>query len=297
MLNLGNKAGTIRISLAALALLAGSLGVSQISGLAQKSGGGRPSKDAPPPATENGKEAAQRAEDESRGTKNGVPFGTASSNGNSGTVNGEVSGGISAAPDSSVGRPSGGNIAGDGKGGNAPQVIPDDGFLTITGSTGQLDETGFNLADFRNFELGFKNTAPRTTGTIVARYNITAVKDSLRTVGNATNNYQVRIRFRDDGGPSTGARVLVTLFRAGVNTGSGGGEALLTFDSNILPAVPAQVFRTATGTICPRVADKLDFGNYVYWAEVTISRTDPNLNANFGSLQFTETETPCTPAP
>ncbi len=301
MLNLGNKAGKIRISLAALALLAGSLGVSQISGLAQKGGGSQPGKGGttpPAPATQSAKEAAQQAEDNARNTKNGVPFGTATNSGEAGAVVVEGTGGITAAVDTSVGRPSGGYIAGDGKAGsNAPQVIPDDGFITITGSTGQLDESSIGLADFRNFELGFRNTAPTTTGVITARYNITAVKDALRTLPPTTNNYSIRIRFRDDDGPANNARVIAILARAGVQTGSGGGEALVAFDSNTLPAVPAQIFRTAAGTVCLSVPNKLDFGNYVYWLDVTISRTNPSLNANFGSASITESETPCVPAP
>jgi hypothetical protein len=295
MLNLGNNKGKIRLSLAALALVAGSFGVSQFSSLAQQRGGSRPGKDATPaPAqqTESAKERAEREEVEARMGRKDAPSATSS---NSGNVTVEDVGGP-ANVDGRQGRPNGDYVSGrDPK--LAPQVIPDDGFITVTGSTGQLDESSTALADFRNFELGFRNTAPTTTGTITARYNITAVKDAVRTVAPATNNYQFRIRFRDDDGPANNARVVAILARAGVQTGSNGGEALVAFDSNALPAIPAQIFRTATGTVCFSVPNKLDFGNYVYWLDVTISRTNPNLNANFGSAQITESETPCTPAP
>lgn len=277
MLNLGNKAGTVRISLAVLALLGGSLGVSMTTGLAQK---GAPRNEQPPvPATETAKERAQREEDEARFRKPAQ---------------------ISGDTDNRVNRPASGNAAGNPevnapKGGNAPQVIQDDGFITITGSTGQLDETNVALADFRNFEVGFRNSPTRVTGSFMARYNVTAVKDAFRTTAMATNNYQLRIRYRDTDGMGANARVQLRFFRASVFNGSGGGEQIAAFDSNMFTSPPAEIFQARTVTFCPTVPNKLDFGNYVYWIEATLTRSDPNLLANFGSLQFTETETPCTP--
>lgn len=289
MFNLGNKAGKIRISLAALALFAGSIGVSQVTGLAQKGNNSAPAQQ--PPQSESTKARLQREEDEAKNRKPGTTPGVLNSPAAGGAELDGVGGGGTPRRD---GDPSP-VIIGAGAGKNAPQIIPDDGFITITGSTGQLSAESVALADFRNYELGFRNTAPRTTGAIAARYNITAVKDALRTTGTATNNYQLKIRFRDDDGMGNVARVIVTVNRAGVDTGSGGGETLATFDSNIFPAIATQSFRTATATLCPSVPLKLDFGNYVYWLEVRITRTDPNVNANFGSLQFTELETACTP--
>lgn len=289
MMNWGNNAGKIRISLAAFALLAGSLSLSQVPGLAQKKGGDQQPVAAQPPQGETAKERANREEHEAANPrKTSAPT----------TTNNTIIRGNGAEEDGVIGAPT---ISGDpdpivgGTGTkNAPQVIPDDGFITITGSTGQLDETGFALADFRNFEVGFKATPTRAVGSFMARYNITAVKDAFRTVGAARNQIQIKVRFRDSDGAGNGSRVVIMLYRAGIDTGSGGGEVLATFDSNTVPAPTTQVFQTVTANICPpNQAAKFDFGNYVYWVEANLTRTDPNTFANFGSLQLTETETAC----
>lgn len=288
MMNWGNNAGKIRISLAAFALLAGSLSLSQVPGLAQKKGGDQPQPVVTqPPQGESLKERMEREEYEAANPrKTSAPAATNTTSGNGAEEDGAVG-----AP-TRTGDPD--PITGGAGTKNAPQVIPDDGFITITGSTGQLDETGFALADFRNFEVGFKNTPTAVVGTFMVRYNITAVKDAFRTVGAARNQIQAKIRFRDTDGAGTSSRVIVTLYRAGINTGSGGGEVVAAFDSNTVPAPSAQVFQTVTANVCPaNEAAKFDFGNYVYWAEVTLSRTNPNTFANFGSLQLTETETAC----
>jgi hypothetical protein len=271
MLNWKNNAGNFRLFLAVFALLTVGLVMSQNLGSAQK----KAPPSAPPPAGD---------------TKGGT------TTGDSDDVAAPTTPGDADRTGSSSGK---GGAAGSGNNGkNAPQVIQDDGFITVTGSTGQLDETGFALADYRNFEIGFRNTPTPASGTFIARYNITAVKDAFRTAPGATNNYQLRIRYRDTDGMGTSTRVQLGFFRASVLDGSGGGQLIAAFDSNLFTAPATQIFQTRTATICPRVVDKLDFGNFVYWVEATLTRTG-NLShlANFGSLQFTETEMPCTPAP
>ena len=286
MMNLGNNAGKIRISLAAFALLAGSLSLGQVPGLAQK-GQEAPATTSQPPVSESLKERLEREENEARNSKPGALPGAVFATPTRG--NGGEEDGAGGTPGRNGDPGSGGDTSK-----NAPQVIPDDGYITITGSTGQVDESATALVDFRNYEIGFKNTPTRVTGMIPVRYNITAVKDAFRTVGAARNNIQIKVRYRDTDGPGTTGRVVVNLFRAGIDTGSGGGELVTTFDSNTGVAPAAQVFQTATLNLCPtNAAGKIDFGNYVYWLEVTLTRNDPNAIVNFGSYQLTETETAC----
>jgi hypothetical protein len=74
----------------------------------------------------------------------------------------------------------------------------------------------------------------------------------------------MRVRVRDTG---TGAKVLIALKRS--NLAAGGIETIVSFDSDSL--VAGSGFQTPANVPFNHA---FDFTNYVYWLDVTLSRSD-----------------------
>ena len=165
---------------------------------------------------------------------------------------------------------------------NSPQVAPVQRSWTAAGATGTVDELSLPIAQQKNFATTF---LPGTTGTVLVRYNITAV-DGMNSFCPATSSL-IKIRYRESDGPASAARVIVELRSS--NVLSGGNNLIISFDSNIFPN-SGSGFITVTGT----AGIDFDFSNKIYWIEAKISRTDAAQFADLGSLQVWESAgTPC----
>lgn len=150
---------------------------------------------------------------------------------------------------------------------------------TTTGSSGTIDEDSLPNAAVTNFVLGLK---PATTGTVIARYNITPTRDLSSFC--PANNTHIAIRFRDEDAAALGDQVLLTIHQTKIATG--GDTTIFTFDSN----VSSQAVGAAFQTFATDVPIDFDFGTSVYWVEVSVSRANANAFVNFASLQIAETQ-------
>ena len=150
---------------------------------------------------------------------------------------------------------------------------------TAAGSTGSIDEDSFSKASVSNFVLGFN---PGATGTITARYNITANR-GISAFCPATMSH-IAIRFRDVDSSGTAAQVILTIHQS--NVVSGGNTTIFTFDSNVSALPTGAAFQTFSTD----VPIGFDFSANIYWIEVQVIRSDPNAFANFGSIDIFASE-------
>jgi hypothetical protein len=130
-------------------------------------------------------------------------------------------------------------------------------YWTTAGSAGATEDESNPAGGitYTNFAASVNAGAP--LGTYILRYNIVAV-DGLFNPGDGL----LLVRYRDNGPNS---RVLVEIRRS--NQVTGGNEVVGTFDSDLLPQVMA--FQTSAFNYI----HTFDFDNWVYWLEVTMTRT------------------------
>jgi len=148
---------------------------------------------------------------------------------------------------------------------------------TTTGSSGTIDADSLSSAAVTNFVLGFKAA---TTGTVIARYNITPTKDLSRFC--PASSSRITIRFRDEDDVGSVEQVLLTIHST--NILSGGDTTIFTFDSNASSQPAGAAFQTFT-TDAPI---DFDFSQNVYWIDARISRSNANGFVNLGSVQISE---------
>jgi hypothetical protein len=150
---------------------------------------------------------------------------------------------------------------------------------STTGSSGAIDEDSALNADVHNFVVAFK---PGATGTVTSRYNITSTA-GLSGFCPATSSH-FAVRFRDSDAAGTGGRILVTLHRSDI---SGGGNTILyTFDSN----VSAQAVGSAFQSYSADIPVDFDFGTKIYWLEAQLTKSDPSVFVDLGTMQLYESE-------
>lgn len=147
--------------------------------------------------------------------------------------------------------------------------------FTLASSVGTIDEDSADIVQLRNFTVTF---LPAATGSVHARYNITAV-DNISSFCPATTA-TVRARFRNTDNAGTLSQVSFEIHQTNIT--AGGNNIIYTFSSNGRGAGSA--FTTATDT----PAIDFDFSNNIYWIEATVFRSDPNQLADLGSIQIWE---------
>ena len=146
-----------------------------------------------------------------------------------------------------------------------------------------VDEDSLATAAFDDFDFGL---ASGQTGTVTARYNVTAIR-GISAFCPATQS-TVRIRFRDSDGAGTAEQVLVTIHQT--NVLAGGNTTIFTFDSNAAGFPADAAFHTAVLT----PAIDFDFARNIYWIEVQVSRSDSAAFANASKMDIWESVgTPC----
>jgi hypothetical protein len=152
---------------------------------------------------------------------------------------------------------------------------------TAAGSTGTVDEDSAALVQLKNFTVTF---VPGSTGTVTARYNITAT-DGVSAFCPA-NQSVIRVRFRNSDNTGTTAKVNFEIHSSSVS--AGGNTTIFSFNSNGIGN--GLSFTTATFT----TVNDFDFANNIYWIEATVFRSDANQFSDLGSIQIWEAAgTPC----
>ena len=178
-----------------------------------------------------------------------------------------------------------------GGGQNIDTISITDGFLccstttssgasvpwTGLGSSGTVDEADFARADLNSFVAGIQ---AGQTGAVTVRYNIVATHGVSRFCPASSSN--ITVRYRDSDAPGVTGRVFFTIRASNINTG--GNTVVYTFDSNVSAMPLGPSFQTTSTT----VPLDFDFANNVYWIEAEISRTDPTLQVQLGSIQIAE---------
>lgn len=147
--------------------------------------------------------------------------------------------------------------------------------FTLATSVGTIDEDSSAIVQLRNFTVTF---LPGATGSVHARYNITAV-DDISSFCPATQS-SVKVRFRNNDNTGTLGQVSFEIRSTSIT--AGGNNILYTFSSNGRGAGGS--FTTATDT----PAIDFDFANNIYWIEATVFRSDPALLSDLGSIQIWE---------
>jgi hypothetical protein len=146
---------------------------------------------------------------------------------------------------------------------------------TSASSTGTVDEDSTAIVQLRNFTV---TLLPGATGSVHVRYNITPTT-GISSFCPATQS-TVKVRFRNS--DNTGVTAKVSFEIHFTNVLSGGNTVLLSFNSNGIGA--GLSFTTAT--LAPAI--DFDFSTNVYWIEATVFRSDPNQQADLGSIQIWE---------
>jgi hypothetical protein len=170
---------------------------------------------------------------------------------------------------------------------DAPLIAPIDRAWTTAGSTGTLDESSLAIAQADNFTTTF---LPGTTGTITARYNITAV-DGTTSFCPGTFA-MVRMRYRNSGDTTTTTPAEYSWILHSSNITTGGDTTMVTYSSRLSASFnDGANFLTVTGTIG---SVDFDFANNIYWLDVKIFRNNAAAFSDIGSFQFWESAgTPC----
>jgi hypothetical protein len=145
---------------------------------------------------------------------------------------------------------------------------------TTTGDAGATeDESNPARPTYTNFTAAANAGSP--AGSYILRYNIQAT-DALNAPG---ANTRLRVRFRDEG---AGSRVTAAIVGSPI---AGGAPSTLgtIFDSDIYASGTG--FQTQE-IVMPAVT--FDFSQYVYWLEVTLTKTDAANQPGFGSAQINQ---------
>jgi len=160
-------------------------------------------------------------------------------------------------------------------------VAPGPRFFTTVASTATVDEDSLSKASFDDFALQLKDGV---TGTVTARYNITATNGLAAFCPASTA--AVNVRFRNSDNTGAHANVSFTIHRTHIL--NGGDTTIFSFNSNGLGA--GNAFTTAS--LAPSI--DFDFTQYVYWIEAVVFRDQATQFADLGAIQLSETNgTPC----
>jgi hypothetical protein len=165
-------------------------------------------------------------------------------------------------------------------------IAPLQGALTSTKPWTTIGSAGAEHLGTFTYQNGI---AFLSSSSGIIRYNVVAV-DGLLETGAVPAHIRMAARFRD---PDAASRVTVNLRRTRISDGFTANVAGVILDSNNFPVSAG--FQTRN-TVCAS-SQILDFVNYVYYVEVTMTRAPGAIAPAIEAIQIGWDNGPCFVAP